>query len=153
MLKFLLFLMQGIPESSGLIAFSLALVRVKLRWGIILATGSVYAVIINFVRELPVTFGLHIVAGLLLMAVFISKATKVLPSRSFAAVFVCFTLLALLEALMYEATARLLHREITGIISDYLLWKIAGLPQGLLMIIAAVLMSRYRKPVEGMWKI
>ncbi|KJS15055.1 MAG: hypothetical protein VR69_15080 [Peptococcaceae bacterium BRH_c4b] len=153
MLKFILFLMQSLPESSGMIAFSLALVRVKLRWGIILAAGLVSTLIIYFIRELPVAFGLHTVVSMLLMAVFISKATKVLPSRSFAAVFACFALLALLEAIMYEATARLLNREIKDIMSDYLLWRITGLPQALLMNIAAVLMSRYRKPMEGMWKI
>ncbi len=153
MLKFLLFLMQTIPESSGMIAFSLALTRVRLRWGIILSAGSVFAVIIYCIRELPVAFGLHTVVGMLLLAVFISKATKVLPSRSFAAVFACFALLALLEALMYEATTSLLNREIKDIMSDYLLWRIIGLPQALLMNIAAVLVSRYRKPLEGMWKI
>jgi hypothetical protein len=153
MLKFLLFLMQGIPESSGLIAFSLSLVRVKLRWGIILAAGFVFTVITYLLRELPVTFGLHTVAGLLMLAVFISKATKVLPSRSLAAAFISFALLALLEAVMYEASARLLHMEIKDIISDYLLWKITALPQGLLLIAAALLISWYRKSVEGMWKI
>jgi hypothetical protein len=153
MLKFILFLVQAIPESTGMIAFSLALVRVRLRWGIILAAGSVFSVIIYFLRELPVSYGLHTVASMLILAVFIGKITKVSPSRSFAAVFICFALLMLLESVILQATACLLHSEIQYIMSDYLLWRITGLPQALLLNIAAVLISRYRKPLEGMWKI
>ena len=153
MTKIILFLLQGIPESLGFIACGMALARVKLRWGIILAAALVYTLIIYAIRQLPVTFGLHTAVGILLVAVFIAKATRVKPSISFVCAFASCSVLALVEVLGYEMAEKLLHTDINNIISDELMWRMVSFPQAVLLIIIALLIAKYRKPLEGMWKI
>ncbi|GBF32176.1 hypothetical protein DCCM_0367 [Desulfocucumis palustris] len=153
MLQEVLFFVQGISETAGIIACSLALVKVKLRWGLIFAIGVVLTAMIYIIRNLPITFGLHTVAAILLTALFIARATRVPPSKGFMAVFVSFTVLYLAETTMNEVFIILLNTEISKVISEDTLWKLTGLPQSILLISIALLIPKYRKPLEGMWRI
>jgi len=153
MTEILLFCVQGIPEVSGIIACSLALARVKLRWGVILVFTGILVIVTYMIRHMPVTFGLHTVAGILLIALFIVLFTRVPPSTSFIVVFITYVILALLEVSVYELFGRLLNIE-----SSYFVFKpytrmLIGLPHALMMIVIALVIARYRKPLEGMWKI
>jgi hypothetical protein len=151
--KIILFLLQGIPESLGLISCGLVLARVKLRWGIVLAAALLYTLIIYLIRQLPLTFGLHSAVGILLLAVFMAKATRVTLSISFVCAFASTSILTLLELLIHEFVVKFLHLEVNNMVSDSFLWNIMGIPQALLLIITALLLAKYRKPLEGMWKI
>ena len=81
-----LFLLQGIPEMTGLVGLSLALAGIPLRWGRIIAAGTVLALFLYFVRLLPITFGLHTIAGILLLFFLIIRATNIQPSKALIAV-------------------------------------------------------------------
>ncbi|GBF33413.1 hypothetical protein DCCM_2514 [Desulfocucumis palustris] len=124
-----------------------------MRWGIVLVVGIVLAVIIYTIRNLPVTFGLHTVVAILLIAIFIIRSTKTPSSTSFLAVFFSFAVLFLLETLMNKVFIIILNIKISKLISDDTLWTLTGLPQSILLIVIALLISRYREPLEGMWKI
>ncbi|GBF32177.1 hypothetical protein DCCM_0368 [Desulfocucumis palustris] len=152
-LQILLFFMQGFPETVGVCAFSLALARVQLRWGVILPTALVMTAIILVLRSIPITFGLHTVATILLWTLFIVRATRVPPSQSFMVVFAGIAAVALLELTMFKVLVRLLNIDINKFMSDVFLWKLAALPQAIMMIVFALLISKYRKPLEGMWRI
>ncbi|BAF59957.1 MAG: hypothetical protein HPY89_03125 [Pelotomaculum sp.] len=153
MVKALLFLLQGIPEMMGILAFSLAFAGVPLRWGVIAAVGTVLAVIIYIIRSLPLAFGLHTAAALLLVTIIIAKTTCVPPSKSFISVFASFSILVTLELIIHEFFFFLTKQDPQAVISNYLLWKLIGLPQAFLMIILALLIARLKTPVEGAWKI
>lgn len=83
MMEFGLFLLQGIPEMAGLIGLSLALIGVSQRWGRILLAGLLLAVLIYFIRLLPVTFGIHSLIGILLLSFLIIKTTNAPPLHGF----------------------------------------------------------------------
>ncbi|SFQ98996.1 hypothetical protein [Desulfoscipio geothermicus] len=153
MLQALLFFMQGIPESIGLFACCLALARVKLRWEVILPFAGIMTLVIYVVRSLPVTFGLHTVTGILLYTLFIARATRVPPSSSFIVSFAGFALLALLEVIMYELIGNLFNTEVSQLLLNDYTQMLIGLPQALTMIAVALVIAKYRKPLEGMWRI
>jgi len=153
MLQALLFFVQGIPEVSGVVACSLALARVKLRWGVILVFASILTGVIYIVRGLPFTFGLHTVTGILLRILFIIKVTRVPPSTSFIVVFAGYTLLALLEVIMYELIGNLLNTEVSQLLLNDYTQMLLGVPQALTIVAIALVIAKYRKPLEGMWKI
>ncbi|GBF32301.1 hypothetical protein DCCM_0495 [Desulfocucumis palustris] len=153
MLRILLFFVQGFPESIGICAFSLALARVKLRWGIILPAAFVMTAIILALRSMPITFGLHTVASILLLALFIAMSTRVPPSKCFLVVFASFDMLVLLEYTILEEAVRLLNTDVNDLMSNAFLWKLTTLPQAILMIIFALLFSKYRKPLKDLWRI
>jgi hypothetical protein len=153
MLQIALFFLQGFPETVGVCTFSLALARVQLRWGLILPVSFVMTGIIYVLRSMPVSFGLHTVVMILLWELFIIKATRVAPSTSFMVVFASMALLMLLEFTMIKGAVCLLNMDINEIMSNVFLWKLTTLPQAFLMIGPALLVSKYRKPLEGMWRI
>lgn len=147
------FLINGIPESIGLIALSLALVGVRFLWVRIILAGTVLCTVVFIIRALPVAFGLHTVVGILLLVVFITTTTRVPTSRVFMAVFASFVTLAGLEIIIYELFFAMTKLDFQAIQSNELLWSLVALPQTVLLIIIAVLISKFKKPVPEAWKI
>jgi hypothetical protein len=152
-LEILMFLVQGIPEMSGAVALSLALAGVPLRWRIIVPYGVVLVIIIYAIRALPVTFGLHTIAALLLMVVFIAKTTNVSPVKSVIFVTISMVTLSLLELFIHKLLFAMTKIELQVLMSNKVLWSLFGLPQAIILILLALLVSRFRKPVQGAWKI
>ncbi len=153
MTQFLLFCLQGVPEIAGIVACSLALAGVKLRWGVILAFAGILVTVIYMIRHMPVTFGLHTVAAILLCALLIVRFTMVPPSTSFIAVFISSAVLGVLEVSVYELFLLLLNIEFSYFVFTPYTRMLIGLPHALIMIVIALVIPRYRKPLEGMWKI
>lgn len=147
--------MQGIPESSGYFALSLALLGVPLRWKRIIAMGTILALVFFVVRALPFTFGLHMAVGIFLVVIFISRSTHIAVTRIFVAVLVSFTTLVLLELIVMEIffTATSLDPNTTIMENNNVLWKISGVPQGLLLNIFALLISRFKNQQEDACRI
>lgn len=152
--KLLLFLLQGIPESSGYIALSLALLGVPLRWKRIIAAGTVLALLFFTVRSLPLTFGIHTAVGIFLLVVAINRVTNIAVTRVFAAVIVCFSILVLLELVIHEPFFAVTKLDPQTFINEHIfLWTLLGLPQAFLLNIFALLVARFKKPREDAWKI
>ena len=149
-----MFLLQGIPESSGYFALSLALLRVPLRWKPIIAAGTVLAIVFFAVRSLPFTFGIHTAVGIFLLVVVVNKATNIAVTKIFIVVLVSFLTLMLLELVMHESFFALIKLEPQTFAKDHIfLWTLLGLPQALLMNIFAILISKLKKPREDAWQI
>lgn len=152
--KFLFFLLQGIPESSGIIALSLAILRVSLRWKRIIAAGTVFALIIFAVRSLPFTFGIHTAVAIFILVTAINKFTHMPVTRSFIAVLASFITVALFEIAINETFFAVTKLDPNAVITGNIpLWKLLGLPQGFLLIFFALLISRFKKPQESAWRI
>lgn len=151
--KFLLFLLQGIPEMSGVVALSLALARVLLHWGRIIAAGTVMAIIIFFIRTSSFAAGLHTVATLLLMVILITTATRVPPTKAFVVSLISLIFLGFLELIITEVLFTLLKLDPQQVISNYLIWKLLSLPQAAIMIFVALLIPRFMTPKQDVWKI
>jgi len=153
--RLLLFLMQGIPESSGYFSLSLALLGVPLRWKRIIAAGTVLALVFYTVRSLQLTFGFHMAVGIFLIVVAINKSTHIPLTRISVAVLASFATLILLELGIMEIFFAVTKLDPNTTITENsnVLWKLSGLPQGFLLNIFALLVARFNKPREGAWKI
>lgn len=151
--KFLLFLLQGIPELSGVIALSLALAKVPLRWGRIIAGGTILAVVIFLIRTFSFTFGLHTVALLLLTVILITTVTRVPPTKAFVVALISIIFLGFFELIITKVLFTLLKLDPQQVISNYLVWKLLSLPQAVIMIFVALLIPRFITPEKDVWKI
>jgi hypothetical protein len=150
----LLFLLQGIPESSGYIALSLALLGVPLRWKRIVVAGTVLALIFFTVRSLSFSFGIHTAIGIFSLIIAINRTTNIPLTKTFIAVLASFTTLALLEIAISEAFFTLTKIDPQSFIAGHkLYWKLLGLPQAFLLLFFAWLISKFKKPQEAAWKI
>ncbi|WP_157862996.1 hypothetical protein [Desulfofarcimen acetoxidans] len=146
-------LLQGILELTGVAAFSLAVVRVPLYWGRITALGILLFAVTYTIRILQTTFGLHTAILLFLLSLLIRKVTHTSPVQSFKGSFLSLITLTLLELVIYKIFVMMTKYDPDYIISNIILWKSLGLPQGILMIIFAIIISKYKKPYEGAWRI
>jgi hypothetical protein len=153
MIEFGLFLLQGIPESVGLIGLSLALAGVSQRWDRILLAGTLLTIAIYLIRLLPVSFGLHSLASMLMQTLFMVKATNVALSRILISVFSSFAVLAMLEITVHEAFFFVTKLNPVEVINNYPLWEELGLTQASLLILLALLVARFKQPQKGAWKV
>jgi len=153
MIAIVMFFLQGILELTGTVAFSLASARVPLLWGRIIAVGTSLTVIVYIVRSLQTTFGLHTVILLLLLAFFIRKTTYTTHVKSYMAAFLSIITLTLLELIIFKLYFLLTKSNPNEVISNVILWKLLGLPQGILLIIFAKLITKYKKPNKDAWRI
>lgn len=142
----LMFLLQGIPEVTGLVALSLVMAQVPLSWTRALAVGTGLALIMLTVRALGFTVGFHTLAGMALLTVYLARVYRVSTVRSFAAAFSAFLVLALLELFCTRLVFAVLGLNGQVIAFDPVLWKLVGLPQAILMLLLAWLLSQYLKP-------
>jgi hypothetical protein len=68
------------------------------------------------------------------------------------AVFASFVVLAIVELLVQELVMRLSGLTTEQLLANSILWTALGVTQGLVMILVAVLLSKFRQPAEGLWK-
>ena len=146
------FFIQSLPESTGLFALSLALAKVPLRWGRIFAGGLIISIISYIIRALPVTFGLHMPVMIFVLFIMIIKLTRVTPSRAVLAIFSSFFVLALLEYLVSSVFFAVSNIDPNKAMANEALWAYIGVIQSTILILIAVFVSHYFRPVRELWK-
>jgi len=146
------YFLQAIPECMGIVALSLALACVPLRWGRILIGGIFFASLIYIIRSLPVTFGLHLPIGMFILFLAIIYLTDIKPSRTIIAVFTSFMILTLLEFTISRSFFAFTHLDPEQIPSYEGLWAAVGVAQSIILIMIALLVPRYLRPAQEAWK-
>lgn len=149
----LLNFLQGIIESMGIIACSLAMLRVPLYWKRIFVLAIVMTAVIFSIRALPISYGIHMLAGIICLFFFIVKTTAASPSRAFMAVFTSVVILSVLEFSIHESFFTITGYAPDTFIDSDLLWSELGMIQAVLMNLTAILIKRFIKPYEGKWRI
>lgn len=153
MKEIVLFLIPGILEVVGLLAFSLSLGRADLRWGRITAAAVCVAVIVYFVRSIPMAQGLHIIVGIILPFFLIVMATRIPPSRAFVAVFTGMLALGIIEFSLHTLFLKLSGMAPEQMYSNQLVWSALGVVQATVIICLALVIAKMKTPEEGSWKI
>jgi hypothetical protein len=129
----------------------MALAGCHLRWGRIMAAGTVITLIIYLIRLLPITFGLHTVAAMLLLALFIIKTTNAPATRIFLGIFAGCSILAILETAIFEAFVFFTKMDPVKVISNKLLWTELGMLQSFMLIFFAIAFAKLKPPEEATW--
>ncbi|HWP96607.1 MAG TPA: hypothetical protein VN426_07125 [Syntrophomonadaceae bacterium] len=147
------FFLQGIPESMGIIAISLAVARVPFRWGYILLGGVLLDIVSYIIRSLPVTFGFHLPIMIFLFFIGLVRLTNVTASKAIIAVLTGFFALALLEYCLSNAFFAYTHMDFEQAYANQSLWAAVGVVQALILNVIALVISNFLKPGGGAWKI
>lgn len=151
--KIIIFFLQGLPETIGVVALSLALQRVPLKWKYILPFSLVLTIFIFVIRSLPVALGIHTVGAILLLVFFMVKFTRVPSTKCFTAIFMSLSFLTFLEFIIHEPLLWVLDWSLHEILSKDTIWMLVGLPQAAVMVISALCIARLRKSDSGAWRI
>jgi len=148
----LYFFLQGIPECMGFIALSLAIAKVPLRWGYILAGGIIVSSISYVIRSLPFTFGLHLPVIIFLVFILIFRLTTTSAYKSIVATFFSLVALAVLEYFVSQAFFLISRMNPQQVIANEPLWSAIGVVQATILNIIALGVAYLLKPTEGMWR-
>lgn len=153
-MKFVWFLIQGIPEMTGLFALALSILRVPIRWLLVIPIAITICIAIYLIRTSGASFGVHTAFLLLSMVVILCKTTKSKLSSAFIASFISEAILAIAESLNNIIFSHFLDLNISTLPdTNWVLWKMIGFPQDIVIILVAILYAKFNKPREDMWKI
>lgn len=151
-MKIFYYFLQSLPECIGTIALSLALARVSLKWERIFIGGFLLAVLTYGIRSLPITFGFHLPVAIFVIFLAITRMTDVKPSHAIIAVFSSFFTVALLEYIISTAFFAFTRMDLNKALADEGLWTALGIAQDIILIIIAIIIPHFIKPIEGAWK-
>ncbi|TEB05882.1 hypothetical protein Psch_02924 [Pelotomaculum schinkii] len=152
--KFVWFLLQGIPEMTGTFALVLAILRVPIRWLLVIPTATIICIAIYLIRTAGASFGVHTAFLILSMVVLLCKATRSKLSSVFIASFVTEAIVATVESLNNIIFSHFLDLNISTLPdTNWVLWKMIGFPQNVVIILLAILYAKFKRPREGMWRV
>jgi hypothetical protein len=153
-MKFVWFLIQGVPEMAGTFALALSILRVPIRWLLVIPIAITICIAIYLIRTSGVSFGIHTAFLLLSMVVILCRTTRSKLSSAFIAAFVSEAIVAIVESLNNIIFSHFLNVNISTLPdTNWVLWKMIGFPQDIVIILIAILYARFKKPREGMWRI
>jgi len=147
-----LYLLQGIPETIATLALSLTFAGISLRWLPIVIGGAIISMIGSTIKLLPFAMGLNSVAMLVMCVFFIANRTTISVSKSFIVTISSAIILIFLETLFYTIISELTTLNLETVPTDSVMWYLMGLPQAILMLVMALLISKYFKPISDGWK-
>lgn len=152
MQNILLYFLQSIPETIGLITLALVLAKLTLKWDRIFIFSLALAVIIYIIKILPIATGSHLLVTIFLMFVFINLSTHVSAPRSFIVTFGSVVALALLDYLLHAGIILVTGLSIEELMKNQIIWTLIGVFQSLIFIAFALLIGKLRTLDEGAWK-
>lgn len=136
-------LLVKIAEQIMITALGLLLFGIRLKGSVLVLIGVLQGVISYAVDQLPILFGLHIIAQVFLFALVITLILR-LPYRvSLTAMMVSATVYVVLEAMMVPLLVLVTKLPLTEILTDVKLELLCLLPQGLLMLLLIHVVYRY----------
>ena len=142
----LLFFMQGIPEVTGFIAFSLAIARVPVNWGKTIFVATIMAITSYVLRALSFFFGLHTLMIMFLIMFYISRTGNVQIVKSFLVTFAGAITLGVLEYATNTTFFLLTGMTQEDLMYNQFLWAMLGMPQVIIIILLSFIVSRAFKP-------
>lgn len=136
-------LLVSIPEEIMITALGLLLFGIRLRGRILVLIGIIQGLVSYVVGQLPILFGLHVIAQVFLFALVITLILQ-LPYRvSLTAMMVSATIYVVLEAAVVPLLLVITKLPLTEILTDARLQLLCLLPQGLLMLILIYIVYRH----------
>lgn len=136
-----LHLIRIFPESIAMIALGVAFVKERVTFKILLLAGGITGSLGFILRLLPLRYGVHIPLGIIIFILTLHIVLKMNMLKSVVATLLPFTVLTLLEYLMF-----LLQMKIYSIAGDALTTSgdlikfIVSLPPLLVLVFAASIM-------------
>ena len=137
-LNLLQWLLQGIPECLAVVCLATVLARRKPEIGKIALMGVIDAVIIYFIRLLPLTFGVHTILQIFIVASLLYFFIKTPSGKSLFSALLVIVILTVYETVFFTLLLSLASISLEQLTKDILLYIISGWPQVILLFILAL---------------
>lgn len=150
-IPFLAWIFQGIPECIALSALVFSLSTENMPWRHIALVGLIQAVIIYFVRLIPLSFHLHVLIAVISLAYISSRYTQIDLALSYIYSLASVLVLTVLEGLFMYLADYFQIITYAQFNTDVMLRILGGLPHILGILLLAFIVTR--KKHKGVLKI
>ncbi|MDX9871249.1 MAG: hypothetical protein RBT41_02375 [Clostridia bacterium] len=150
-MPFLSWLLQGIPESIGIAAVVYSFSSRQIRWKYPIFIGLIYAVFMYVIRLLPLTFGVHTVILIFILAILSTLIAKIDLRKAIINANIAIIILALSEIISVYIAVRMGGLASQDIIFTNQFYRIVvGMPPVITLYSAAILYSYRARLVKNM---
>ncbi len=132
---------QTFPESLALAALALAIVGSRLELKTILLIGLPYTVAVYLVRLLDLSFGVHTIILIFILAILVNFVLKVKFSWSLLVALFAMIILVVAETALLMLTLTITGVEFEQLTRDSILWILYGWPHIIGMLLLAFLIN------------
>jgi len=146
-LTILQWIFQSIPECLALSSFAVVVSNHKLDLKMVLLIGLPQAIAVYLVRLLPITFGVHFIILIVVLAVNLNLQLKIKFGRSLLTALVALIILAAAEIAFITLILSVTGNTFEQVSQNNLLLIFYGLPQTIFLFLLAISVYRWkRKP-------
>lgn len=136
---------QALPESIALISLSFAIIGLKLELKNVLMVGITQTIAAYLVRLANLTFGVHTVILIVILATLLNLIMKVKLSRSMLSALLSIVLLAVSETVLVLILLQVTGFQIEQVTQNTVIWILFGWPHIIFLFILAMLINIWRK--------
>jgi len=139
-------LLHGIPEGAGMAAVCLAMMRLELDWVKIILLGILQSLAVYLIRLLPISFGIHTIILVLILAAYLCVFTGKNYLQTLSAALLAICILVVTEYAFFNLLLWLTGETMKEATEKW--WKY-GYPQIAVLFLVALLKDRYNR--KGSW--
>ncbi len=148
MIENVMFIVQGTIEATGLIGFSLAIARRPINWARTLLVAAVLAILSYTIQSLSFFFGFHTILIMFLIMLYLTKVGQITIVKGFLMISISAVVLGTLEFLSNSVFFNSSNINPQDVVSNQFLWALMGIPQAVIILLLAILISRIFKPIQ-----
>lgn len=141
-------ILQGIPESIGVAALVYSFSNRKIIWKFIVIIGLIHAVVMYFVRLLPITFGVHTIILIINLAMLSALIAKIELRKAIINTNIAIIILAFIEFLSVYTVVNISGLSSEAITADPFYRTVVGMPHIIIMFLIAIGFSHKAKLVK-----
>lgn len=139
------FLFQGLPETIASTALCFALLKRPFKWSLIIKIGVLYGITAYLVRLLPISYGVHTIILIIILATLLVHFTKCELTKAFTTSMINSIILALGEVVFAETLLYILKISFEEAYANKWLWTLLGIPQVIMLFILAFIINYLNK--------
>jgi len=141
---FYLFYLFGFLESTAVFYFLVNITRVKWTVKFWLIFALTYPLASFLLRMLPISFGVHSLVLIGLVAVLLHYLYQVKPHLGLISMTLCMVIIILTELLTFIVFQKILFINFEKMVTNNIFWFVSGLPHVVLLFFIGWLLNKYR---------
>jgi len=137
-------ILVSFPENILIIIVGFALFNIPIKWREVLIVATVNAIVMYYVRQLPIVFGLHTLISVFTMAILMCLLSKIKFWLTFMSVLTGFVVAGVIVSLYTPVFFSLTSTSTSVLESQPIINIIYSLPEAVLLAVIYIIVKKYR---------
>ena len=143
-IPFYVAILVGIPETFLILIIGFSLFNLDISYKKAFIISIISALIVYFVRHLPITFGAHTFLGILILTLLAHKIVKTKPLFTFVSTLAGFLVICMLECLIISLAFNVTSIKFDAFVINPWIHIILFLPEALVAMLIYYVVNKYK---------